>query len=317
MPALCLLTPTLLPWCSRGRRRPAPRSAQDGDGHGLPRQMVRAAEGEAGLANRVQAEQHHQYPVHAHGPFFDIGQSRALPWKRRPRALGLMAALTDPRRGFNAVVIGEPQRAFYGSRFGNTFPHFTHYGVPLGVPEVGGAIDPDNEAHDLITSVFCGMSKDERNRTKIRVHSAMAAPAPMEGRFLGRPPALRLPARGPGPSSQPRQGRHRQASVRSGAQRGRCRHHGADLRRVPTWTGDLRHRREADPGTASPARPPTTRPATATATATANGTPGPGPRARSAPFSAAPATPAARSGTGSASTRACWTSRTSPWAIRP
>ncbi|MBP2055082.1 hypothetical protein J2Z21_008095 [Streptomyces griseochromogenes] len=39
-----------------------------------------------------------------------------------------------------------------------------HYGVPLWVPEAGGVIDPDNEAHDLIVSVFGGMSKGERGR---------------------------------------------------------------------------------------------------------------------------------------------------------
>jgi site-specific DNA recombinase len=87
------------------------------------------------------------------------------------------------------VVIGEPHRAFYGNQYGLTFPIFDHYGVPLWVPEVGGPIDPANEAHDLVMSVFGGMSKGERNRVKIRVRAAMAAQAQIEGRFLGgRPP---------------------------------------------------------------------------------------------------------------------------------
>ncbi|MGF1431542.1 recombinase family protein [Kitasatospora sp. LaBMicrA B282] len=121
--------------------------------------------------------------------YFDIGQSRALPWKRRPQSAALLTALSDPDRGFDAVVVGEPQRAFYGNQFGNTFPLFTHYGVPLWVPEVGGPIDPDNEAHDMIMSVFGGVSKGERNRVRIRVRSAMAAQTRLEGRYLGgRPP---------------------------------------------------------------------------------------------------------------------------------
>jgi site-specific DNA recombinase len=83
--------------------------------------------------------------------YFDIGQSRSLPWSRRPRAAELLAALADPHRGFDAVVIGEPQRAFYGNQYGLTMPVFTHYGVQLWVPEVGGPIDPDSEAHDLVS----------------------------------------------------------------------------------------------------------------------------------------------------------------------
>ncbi|GAA2039418.1 recombinase family protein [Catenulispora yoronensis] len=134
--------------------------------------------------------------------FFDIGMSRSLPWKRRPKANDLLAALTDPNRGFDAVVIGEPQRAFYGSQYSMTMPVFTHYGVGLWVPEVGGAVDPDSEAHDLIMSVFGGMSKGERNRVKIRVRSAMAAQAKIEGRYLGgRPPyGYRLADLGPHPN---------------------------------------------------------------------------------------------------------------------
>ena len=87
------------------------------------------------------------------------------------------------------MVIGEPQRAFYGNQFGLTFPVFEHYRVALWVPEVGGAVDPGSDAHELVMSLYGGMSKGERNRIKIRVRTAMAAQATMEGRFLGgRPP---------------------------------------------------------------------------------------------------------------------------------
>lgn len=121
--------------------------------------------------------------------FFDIGHSRSLPWKRRPEASRLLDSFKDSRRGFSAVVIGEPQRAFCGNQFGLTFPVFVHYDVELWVPEVGGAVDPGSDAHDLVMSLYGGMSKGERNRIKIRVRSAMAAQAAVEGRFLGgRPP---------------------------------------------------------------------------------------------------------------------------------
>jgi DNA invertase Pin-like site-specific DNA recombinase len=121
--------------------------------------------------------------------FFDIDKSRSIPPQRRPEASKLLTALADAHRGFEAVVVGEPQRAFYGNQFGNTYPLFAHYGIPLWVPEVGGPIDPDNEAHDLIMSVFGGVSKGERNRIRIRVRAAMATQAQIEGRYLGgRPP---------------------------------------------------------------------------------------------------------------------------------
>lgn len=134
--------------------------------------------------------------------FFDIGMSRSLPWKRRPRAAELLAALANPQRGFDAVVIGEPQRAFYDNQYSLTMPVFSHYDVGLWVPEVGGAIDPNSEAHDLIMSVFGGMSKGERNRVKVRVRSAMASQAKIEGRFLGgRPPyGYQLADAGPHPN---------------------------------------------------------------------------------------------------------------------
>jgi site-specific DNA recombinase len=109
--------------------------------------------------------------------FFDIGQSRSLPWKRRPEAARLLRALADPARGFEAVVIGEPQRAFHGNRLSLTFPIFGHHKVELWVPEVGGAIDPNSEAHDLVMTIFGGMSKGERTRIKTRVRSAMGSQA--------------------------------------------------------------------------------------------------------------------------------------------
>ena len=121
--------------------------------------------------------------------FFDIGQSRSLPWKRRPESAHLLEQLANPNRGFDAVVIGEPSRAFYGQQFGLTFPVFVHYGVALWVPEVGGPVEPESEAHDMVMTIFGGMSKGERNRIKMRVRAAMASQAATEGRFLGgRPP---------------------------------------------------------------------------------------------------------------------------------
>ena len=134
--------------------------------------------------------------------YFDIDKSRSIPPVRRPRAGLLLAELADPDRGWDAVVVGEPQRAFYGNQFGNTFPLFEHYGVPLWVPEVGGPIDPANEAHDMIMSTFGSISKGERSRIKTRVRATMAALAQTSNRHLGgRPPyGYRLVDAGPHPN---------------------------------------------------------------------------------------------------------------------
>jgi len=134
--------------------------------------------------------------------YFDVGQSRSLPWKRRPEANRLLLDLPRGDRGWDAVVIGEPARAFYGGQFGLTFPLFVHHRVGLWVPEVGGAIDPGSEAHDLVMTLFGGLSKGERTRIKVRVRSAMEAMAADGGRFLGgRPPyGYRLVDAGPHPN---------------------------------------------------------------------------------------------------------------------
>ncbi|MGW0504070.1 hypothetical protein [Micromonospora sp. NPDC003241] len=39
--------------------------------------------------------------------YFDVGCSRRRSWRQRPRAAALLAALDDPDRGFDAIVVGE------------------------------------------------------------------------------------------------------------------------------------------------------------------------------------------------------------------
>ena len=73
--------------------------------------------------------------------FFDTGQSRTLAWPRRPQAAALVAQLADPDRGWDAIVIGEYERAFYGNQYASMAPLFEHYGIQLWTPQVGGRID--------------------------------------------------------------------------------------------------------------------------------------------------------------------------------
>jgi DNA invertase Pin-like site-specific DNA recombinase len=119
----------------------------------------------------------------------DTDVSRSVPWPRRPEAARLIAQLPNPARGWAGIIVGEPQRAFGSAgQVQNILPQLAHWGVQLWVPEVGGPIDPDSEAHDLLMSMFGGLSKAERNRLRVRVRTSMKAMAP-EGRYLGgRPP---------------------------------------------------------------------------------------------------------------------------------
>ncbi|MFI6326545.1 hypothetical protein ACIBG8_54115 [Nonomuraea sp. NPDC050556] len=48
--------------------------------------------------------------------FFDAGVSRSEEWMARAQAASLLAALVDPMRGFDAIVVGEYERAFAGDQ---------------------------------------------------------------------------------------------------------------------------------------------------------------------------------------------------------
>jgi site-specific DNA recombinase len=134
--------------------------------------------------------------------FFDCGHSRTLPWARRPQAADLVAALADPDRGWDAIVIGEYERAFYASQYALMAPLFEHYGVQLWMPEVGGRVDWHAEDHEQTMLALGLSSKREITRTRIRVRAAMAAQTREQGRYLGgRPPyGYRLADAGPHPN---------------------------------------------------------------------------------------------------------------------
>jgi DNA invertase Pin-like site-specific DNA recombinase len=134
--------------------------------------------------------------------FFDIGQSRTLAWPRRPQAAALVAALADPERGWEAIVIGEYERAFYGGQYASMAPLLEHYGIQLWLPEVGGRVDFAAEDHEEAMLALGCQSKREITRTSIRVRTAMATQTREQGRYLGgRPPyGYRLADAGPHPN---------------------------------------------------------------------------------------------------------------------
>jgi DNA invertase Pin-like site-specific DNA recombinase len=120
--------------------------------------------------------------------YHDIDKSRSLPWDRRPEASRILRDLKDVHRGWDALVIAEPQRAFSGTQFEGILFQFAHYGVGLWIPELGGAVDINNDGHYMALSNYGTMSRAERNRTRLRVANAVRAHA-QAGRWLGgRPP---------------------------------------------------------------------------------------------------------------------------------
>lgn len=120
--------------------------------------------------------------------FFDIGESRSLPWKRRTEGKRLLAALSNPKRGWDAVVVGEGQRCWYGNQFSDVADLIAHHDLVLWVPELGGEYDPLNSSHFMLLTLTGGMSRGERQRVQERTRLGMETQAE-DGRFLGgRPP---------------------------------------------------------------------------------------------------------------------------------
>ncbi|WP_132210328.1 recombinase family protein [Kribbella steppae] len=134
--------------------------------------------------------------------FFDIGQSRSLPWERRGEASRVLQALKDPNRGWGGLVVGEATRCWYSNQFSLTWPKFDRYGVSLWIPSLGGAFDPENTVHDMAMTITGGLSKSERQHVQRRVRAAMAAQVLADGKHQGgRPPyGYRVVDAGPHPN---------------------------------------------------------------------------------------------------------------------
>ncbi|HVZ93869.1 MAG TPA: recombinase family protein [Phycisphaerales bacterium] len=119
--------------------------------------------------------------------YHDVDVSREVPWARRAEATRLLSDAANKTRGWSAVVIAEPSRAFSGGQFQLVFPQLTHYDIELWVPELGGRVDPESEGHEMMMGLFGGLSKAERRRVQVRTRNSTLAHA-AAGRWLGGRP---------------------------------------------------------------------------------------------------------------------------------
>ncbi|MET3424817.1 DNA invertase Pin-like site-specific DNA recombinase [Actinoplanes tereljensis] len=134
--------------------------------------------------------------------FFDVGQSRSLGSAHRPQAAALLAAIADPRRRFDAIVVGEYERAFFGRQLMRLMPLFERYGIAVWLPEADGPINLKDPAHQALLLLLGHQSQREVLRSRFRTSAAMCAQVREQGRHLGgRPPyGYRLVDAGPHPS---------------------------------------------------------------------------------------------------------------------
>lgn len=86
--------------------------------------------------------------------FFDMGCSRRQPWAQRPQAAALLAELQAADRPFDAVVVGEYERAFYGDQFSRVAVALDRYGIQVGLSEAGGPVDVGEPDTQMLMTVL-------------------------------------------------------------------------------------------------------------------------------------------------------------------
>jgi hypothetical protein len=107
--------------------------------------------------------------------YFDIGHSRLEEWADRPQAAALLAAVASPHRGFDAIVVGEYERAFCGDQLLRLMPLLEQHGVQLWLPELDGPFQADDVEHRATIRALGAYSRREILRARFRTSAAMHA----------------------------------------------------------------------------------------------------------------------------------------------
>jgi hypothetical protein len=115
--------------------------------------------------------------------FFDVGWSREVPWERRPRAAALLAAARDPRRPFDAVVVGEFERAFSARQFLPVAEALARHGIQVWLPEVDGPVNPADPVHRAPVTVSGAKAKHELDPSSPHMRGSSCQPPPRSPRW--------------------------------------------------------------------------------------------------------------------------------------
>lgn len=117
--------------------------------------------------------------------FCDAGLSRTVSPFLRPGSASLLEAVSNPDRGFDAVVIGPHERAFSGNRYSLVAPLLALHGVPLWMPELGGAVDPAVDTIEELIDLLGILARREVIRARQRATNAMTVQVLEQGRYEG------------------------------------------------------------------------------------------------------------------------------------
>ncbi len=120
--------------------------------------------------------------------FFDVGYSRTVPWARRPQAARLLQAVASPHRGFDAIIVGESERAFTGTQLLHLAPIFLAHHVQVWLPGLDGPVDLTDPAHQALIRRLGERARREVARARHRTTAAMRVQARDQGRYLGGRP---------------------------------------------------------------------------------------------------------------------------------
>ena len=185
--------------------------------------------------------------------------------RRRRRCWGRREAAD---RRFDAVVVGEYERAFTARQFHRSPGCWTRPGCAVWLPEADGPVDPDDPTHRALMTVLAAQSQREVVAGAASDVGGDAAQTVEQGRFLGgRPPyGYRLVDAGPHPNRahaawgrrlqrldpDPVTARACAVDVRAAAGRAQRRRHRAGVERagcaVPVERGSGRNRHRTGAG---------------------------------------------------------------------